>query len=88
MKEKLENNLKKCKKCKRIMPISDFYKNSATADGHSNSCKECDKKIRSKNKTKGKNVLKIADFTDETLFAEIRKRGYAGEVTYTKSVSI
>lgn len=32
---------KKCAHCGRVLPISEFYKNSRSKDGYSFSCKEC-----------------------------------------------
>lgn len=34
-------NTKKCKKCGRELPLSEFYKHKRTADGHLSTCKEC-----------------------------------------------
>ena len=35
-----------------------------------------------------KATLSLADFTDENLFAELRRRGYNGELRYSKVVNV
>ncbi|MCM1140777.1 MAG: hypothetical protein NC453_19580 [Muribaculum sp.] len=35
-----------------------------------------------------KAILSLADFTDENLFGELRRRGYNGELRYSKVVTV
>lgn len=35
-----------------------------------------------------KATLSLADFTDENIFAELRRRGYNGELRYSRVVSV
>lgn len=35
-----------------------------------------------------KAILSLADFTDENIFAELRRRGYNGELRYSKIVNV
>lgn len=36
--------MKQCKKCSNQLPMTEFYKHSAMADGHLNICKACTRK--------------------------------------------
>ena len=84
---------KVCKECGQSLPISNFSKNKATKDGLANYCKKCDKERRRKSSggitQQGvKATLKMSDFDDNMLFAELRRRGYTGELRYSKVVNI
>ena len=84
---------KVCKECGQSLPISNFSKNKATKDGLANYFKTCHKQPT--RKSRGgitqqvlKATLKMSDFDDNMLFAELRRRGYTGELRYSKVVNI
>ena len=66
---------KVCKECGQSLPISNFSKNKATKDGLANYCKKCDKERRRKSS---------GGITQQGL----RRRGYTGELRYSKVVNI
>lgn len=82
--------MKTCVKCGRTLPLSEFYKDKGCTGGHRPECKECKKKRDMELKMEKKDILtlKIKDFTDDALFAELKKRGYVGKLSFTKSVII
>lgn len=51
--------LKKCSKCGRELPVSEFWKNASTEDGLQTYCKECGNVYaRNRKKTPGEPVRK------------------------------
>ena len=83
---------KVCKCCKKELALTEFYVNNATKDKHDNTCKEC-RKQQAKKRTRlpqpgVKATLRISDFEDNQLFAELRRRGFSGELTYSNVVVV
>lgn len=64
MKEK-ETTYKVCTACKQRKPLSDFYHNSASKDGHMTQCKECMRNIQKK---------KLASETEEDRRRRLEER--------------
>lgn len=88
--------LKKCSKCSRELPVSEFWKNASTEDGLQTIVKsavmfmpETVRKLRG-----GGNLKKIysnpelAKFSPRELIAELKARGYTGELKYTQTISL
>lgn len=53
--------VKQCKKCKRELPIENFYKSKYTKDGYRSYCKECDKDY---DKNRDKLIEKQKEYTN------------------------
>ncbi len=52
--------LKKCSKCGRELPVSEFWKNASTEDGLQTYCKECGNVYaRNRKKTPGETVREL-----------------------------
>ena len=99
--EKTEVKTKLCTKCGRELPVSEFNKRARSADGLQIYCREC---IQKYNKEKYKTLLvtsqntkklrkiyfseKLAGFTPIELIAELRARGYNGELTYVQKIKV
>ena len=48
--------IKKCSCCGRELPISEFYRNSASKDGYRSKCKACDRATKLAKDTKKKDM--------------------------------
>lgn len=89
---------KKCKKCGRVLDISNFSTNKHSKDGYSNVCRECNHKSRSEGQKKRFGSFEpkgiydpdnpLSTFTPRQLMEELRRRGYDGELTYVQVIKL
>lgn len=99
--EKTEVKTKRCSKCGRELPVSEFNKRARSADGLQSYCRECIQKynnerpktwgVTSQNTNKLNKIYfseKLAGFTPRELIAELRARGYNGELTYVQKIKV
>lgn len=83
--------MKRCSKCGKELPDSDFYKSSKASDGLQSYCKECANQIVRKKTTKsvaGGGNPDLVNFTPRQLIDELRARGYKGKLIYTKEIML
>lgn len=88
--------IKTCKCCGNQLPLSCFGVDKSYKDGYCSTCKNCKnkqqreraKKKKAENIDKNEMVLKLEDFTDQAIFIELKRRGYSGELSYSRSVDI
>lgn len=84
--ENLEVRTKKCSKCGRELPASEFYVKNSAADGLQPWCKECQKGRVRTNYTNNHCNPDLAQFTPRQLIEELRHRGYTGEIQYVQKI--
>ena len=53
--------MKKCFKCQRELPLSDFYKHKQMGDGHLNKCKDCTKEDAAEHREKNLEKIRAYD---------------------------
>lgn len=82
----MEEETKVCKSCGRELPLSEFYVAPHLNSGYEPTCKECRRKRRKIQEQQ--RILQLSEFHDDTLMAELRKRGYTGELRLTKIINI
>ena len=85
--------MKMCACCKKIMPLEHFNKSTRASDGHQAYCKECQtekERIRKAKKQGQVTVLsgELAKFRPVELIAELRRRGYRGELIYEQRIKV
>lgn len=86
--ENQEIKTKRCPKCGRELPLSEFYLNRATRDGLQTWCKECQKKRVRSNYTNNHCNPDLAQFTPRQLIEELKNRGYTGELQYVQKIKL
>lgn len=84
----MDTKFKKCKLCGRTLPVSEFGSNKRAKDGLDSRCNECVQNHAGIPQPGIKATFKISDFSDEMLFAELRRRGFTGELRYSKVVNV
>lgn len=96
--------MKKCAKCGRELPESEFYRSKKAPDGLQSYCKECSSKAKSSKtgKKRGKRKSEfekllctpsnkgtaLSQFTARELIDELKLRGFSGTLTYSRDVTI
>ena len=83
-----------CVCCGRVLPIDEFGNNRHSSDGKMVTCKSCtNKKLQEYRKKKRATMAKADDdsrnqelskFHARELIAELKARGYKGEIYYTQ----
>lgn len=84
----LEVKTKKCTRCGRELPVTEFYKRTDSPDGLQAWCKECFKKPTKKTQIGGGVSDELKMYTSRQLMEELAKRGYRGELEYVKKINI
>ena len=84
--------MKKCSKCGKELPESEFYRKSKSADGLQPYCKTCsnliakDRNRRLASSIDGELNPDLEGFTPRQLIYELKARGYKGKLTYIKEI--
>lgn len=89
-----------CSKCRQEKALSEFGKCAANPDGLQYYCKECQSEYwktrkKKRNTSNTEQVLhqvffnpELAKFQPKDLIAELRARGYSGELRFTQKITV
>ncbi len=81
--------MKRCGKCGRDLPESEFYRKEKSPDGLQSYCKACQSlNSRKMKKNGGGGNPDLVNFTPRQLIEELRARGYKGKLIYTKEITL
>lgn len=75
--------MKRCGKCGKDLPESEFYRKEKSPDGLQSYCKTCQSLNNRKMKKNGGGNPDLSSFTPRQLIEELRARGYKGKLIYT-----
>lgn len=80
---------KKCSKCGRELPLSEFNKNNQAKDGLQCRCKSCQREAHREKQDRIKKLLGgvkngLSAYSPRELMEELYKRGYRGTLEYTE----
>ena len=80
--------MKRCGKCGRDLPESEFYRKEKSPDGLQSYCKTCQSLSSRGIKKNGGGNHELSNFTPRQLIEELRARGYKGKLIYTKEITV
>jgi hypothetical protein len=99
-----ELKTKKCSRCGLELPLDSFYRNKQTNDGYCYYCKKChneaakrSKCLKPKSSTEHQQSSslhkiyanpELAKYQPRELIAELRARGYSGELSVRQTITV
>lgn len=86
----VSGSVKRCSCCGRVLPVSQFWRDSSRSDGLSNKCVECEhEKAEERRRRKAVSTL-LPEISDDELIEEMKRRGFRGtlERITTKGVTL
>lgn len=90
----METTTKICCKCRRELPVSEFYKAKNSKDGYQGVCKECAREYHRK-KAKVERPAStdgggggLEKYTPRELLEELRRRGYKWSSLWLEKVKV
>lgn len=80
--------MKRCSRCGRLLPASQFWRDKSHSDGLASQCVECQyEKKQTRTRHRAINSI-LSEIPDEALIAELKRRGYSGTLKYVSPQEI